>query len=391
MHGIHGIPASQDVDMPRSKYLMRRAPTPSDSQSSETGELSQHHHGNGKTGKSSASEFELTGGRVHRATSYADRRLPAAPSEAQGGPCASSKAPAPAEEADSTFPMRRQPYLQRRRQVDFRWVEFDGAADAAHVDPASSRALGVRVSIHGRGSHAVRTAEGMMAIARLDAAHVSSPPPHPRKEASVENQEPVLLNIYDLGDSKAIQRLNVILKPMGSGAYHAAVQVYGQEWSFGGLGVDDPIEEGFETGIWSCRPQGCRQHSYRESIQMGHTSYSHAQVLEIIRDMMEDWPMNSYQILRRNCCHFCDALCQLIGVGPLPAWILNLAGVGASLESVQSSTFHATVSVVSAVRDLTLRVKKRPSTLLSPHTLVLLVTLFWRCLAGVVTAWSEPE
>ncbi|CAJ1339212.1 unnamed protein product, partial [Effrenium voratum] len=107
---------------------------------------------------------------------------------------------------------------------------------------------------------------------------------------------------------------------------------YGEEWSFGGLCAGDDPEDGFETGIWSSAPQTCRQHTFRESLVLGPTALSHREVLELVYEMSEDWPMNSYDLLRRNCCHFCDELSCLLGVGPLPDWVLNLAGVGAILD-----------------------------------------------------------
>eukprot|EP00439_Symbiodinium_sp_Y106_P073847 s2043_g14.t1 len=329
----------ESVQNPTSKYLKRRLPSANPEPLKVTEPLNCTRH-------------DTQGGRANRATSYADRRLPAVTSSQSDSRLSGSSVPhreAPTDQEKEGPAPRKEPYLLRRRQIDFTWVDLDGVA--GNQQPQTS---GTRLSVHGRGSHIFRTAEDMLHVGPYKGYLTSCD----RQGGRHEHLEPVLLNIYDLGDSKAIQRLNVLLKPIGSGAYHAAVQVYGQEWSFGGLSIDDPIEEGFETGIWSCMPQGCRQHSYRESVAMGHTSYSHVQILEIIRGMMEEWPMNSYQILRRNCCHFCDAFCELIGVGPLPAWVLNLAGVGASLESMQSSTFHATASAASVVRDLALRIKK---------------------------------
>lgn len=45
----------------------------------------------------------------------------------------------------------------------------------------------------------------------------------------MEDDEPVRLNIYDLGKSNTVQSLNGWLKPVGIGAFHCAVQVYGVE------------------------------------------------------------------------------------------------------------------------------------------------------------------
>merc|ERR1712060_603032 len=49
--------------------------------------------------------------------------------------------------------------------------------------------------------------------------------------------------------------------------------------------------------------------------------------------MGRDWPGSDYDLLRHNCCHFSDALCQALGVGPIPGWVTSLAGVGAMLRS----------------------------------------------------------
>ena len=89
-----------------------------------------------------------------------------------------------------------------------------------------------------------------------------------------------------------------------------------------GLSPSDTPEQGDETGIWSCTPQACKQHSFREAVAVGATSLSPTDVLTILGEIADQWPMNSYDLLRRNCCHFCDEFCHLLGLGPL-------SGVGA--------------------------------------------------------------
>ena len=41
--------------------------------------------------------------------------------------------------------------------------------------------------------------------------------------------------------------------------------------------------------------------------------------------LVATWPGDAYALLQRNCCHFCDALCRSLGVGPIPAWVNGLA------------------------------------------------------------------
>ncbi|CAK9069408.1 unnamed protein product [Durusdinium trenchii] len=145
-----------------------------------------------------------------------------------------------------------------------------------------------------------------------------------------EVEEPVRLNIYDLGKSNTVQNLNGWLKPVGIGAFHCAVQVYGVEWSYGRSeeGPQDPQQ----TGVWSCLPRMCEDHTFREVVAMGSISMSEDETVELIYSLAEDWPMSDYDLLNKNCCHFCEELCQSLGLGPLPSRVKKLAGLGATLN-----------------------------------------------------------
>mmetsp|Transcript_14032 Transcript_14032/g.30470 ORF Transcript_14032/g.30470 Transcript_14032/m.30470 type:complete len:313 (+) Transcript_14032:104-1042(+) len=136
---------------------------------------------------------------------------------------------------------------------------------------------------------------------------------------------PVFLNVYDLGTKPRTQVLNQILRMMGSGAFHTGVQVYGREWSYRGA-----MRHG--TGVFCCAPQGCDSHTFRESVFMGDTFLSERQVVIIIHQLEAQWLANQYSLLRQNCCHFCDALCNQLGVGEIPQKVKNLAQTGAAFE-----------------------------------------------------------
>jgi len=138
----------------------------------------------------------------------------------------------------------------------------------------------------------------------------------------------VTLHIYDVGrledlGPSGVQALNRCLRPLGTGAFHCGVEVFGQEWSF--------RSDSRGTGVDACRPKRCEDHTYSDSMHMGHTPLSKPEVLELIFVLEKEWPGISYDSLRRNCCHFCDTLCVQLGVGHLPPWITNLANVGAAL------------------------------------------------------------
>lgn len=136
--------------------------------------------------------------------------------------------------------------------------------------------------------------------------------------------EAVTLHIYDVFGHEVARGLNNVLKATGTGAFHAAVEVMGVEYSYGFQ------EEG--TGVFTCPPKGCEGHSYRESHPMGETRMSVQQLASLLDRMQAEWPGADYDLLRHNCCHFSDTFCKELGVGPIPAWVTNLAGAGATLH-----------------------------------------------------------
>merc|ERR1719387_178411 len=103
--------------------------------------------------------------------------------------------------------------------------------------------------------------------------------------------EPVALHIYDLGPSTA--KMNAFFYAVGSGAFHAGVEVYGTEWSFGCY-TDGP----FGTGIFCVPPKGCEAHMYRESVPMGKTPMTKKEVKALLSRLCREWPGCNYDLLR---------------------------------------------------------------------------------------------
>lgn len=93
--------------------------------------------------------------------------------------------------------------------------------------------------------------------------------------------------------------------------YSLSLQVYGdEEWSFGFC------EQG--TGVFSCPPTKNPMYTFRESIILGKTSFPNSKVNQIVRELSREWPGHSYDLLSKNCNHFCDELCERLGVPKLP-------------------------------------------------------------------------
>jgi len=143
----------------------------------------------------------------------------------------------------------------------------------------------------------------------------------------VAAQAPVFLSVYDVVDHQGLVRLNNVLRVAGSGAYHAAVEINGQEYSFGGFPPDEDIPPD-ETGVFVSEPRQCHFGNFRESLFMGRTELSEEAFEALIAQLSQEWVGISYDLLGRNCCHFSDALCKELGVGAIPRWLLQLAGAG---------------------------------------------------------------
>ena len=133
---------------------------------------------------------------------------------------------------------------------------------------------------------------------------------------------PVLLNVYDVSTNAKIKNLNRYIKAtMGAGIFHAAIEVYGKEYSFGGtLTKDSKV-----TGVFSSNPKSCPMHHYRESVYLGDCHLSKMHVEQILGYLKPNWLASSYNVFKKNCCHFSKEFSIQLGVGDIPGWVYTLA------------------------------------------------------------------
>jgi len=136
---------------------------------------------------------------------------------------------------------------------------------------------------------------------------------------------PVRLNVYDVGTTPIVEKINQALRAVGTGAFHVGVEVYGSEWSYG------YVESG--TGVLYSEPEACSKHRFRESMAAGTTSLSQEEVVNIIAELSQDWLGCDYDFLRKNCVSFSEVMLEKLGAGPIPAWVSNLAGAGADASA----------------------------------------------------------
>ncbi|CAD7948595.1 unnamed protein product [Amoebophrya sp. A25] len=152
-------------------------------------------------------------------------------------------------------------------------------------------------------------------------------------------QVPVYVNVYDLDppswESNKIpfwNRVftNDVLKV--GGLFHAGIEVYNREFSFGYT----PRGSGVETHT----PRNHHTHAYRESVLLGFSYLSLEELSHLVSVKQRQWPGASYDLLERNCCTFSDEFAQLLGVGSIPQWIHRFARWGSSLAYAANQFPH---------------------------------------------------
>lgn len=135
----------------------------------------------------------------------------------------------------------------------------------------------------------------------------------------------VLLHVYDVSHGAFIQLLNMMLANKSSpvkcgGIFHVGVEVYGKEWVFGYCK--------YGSGVSPMEPRTHPDHHFRETVEMPATGRTKSQLCAILRNLMEVYQGDSYNLFSNNCCHFADDLCRQMGSGPIPVWVYRLAGIG---------------------------------------------------------------
>lgn len=134
----------------------------------------------------------------------------------------------------------------------------------------------------------------------------------------------VFLNVYNLGMLPTV--LNAIMIPLaGVGAFHAGVEVYGDEWSYCRCDLPD-------VGIVGTRPRQHPLHEYRESVPLGQTELTRHGVQALLAWLQHQWRGGEYDRLSRNCIHFADAFCKELKVAPLPSWVSSVMAHGTRLR-----------------------------------------------------------
>ncbi|KAL2936168.1 hypothetical protein RDABS01_028991 [Bienertia sinuspersici] len=126
---------------------------------------------------------------------------------------------------------------------------------------------------------------------------------------------PVYLNVYD------ITPINGYAYWVGLGVYHSGVQVHGIEYAFG-------AHEYPSTGIFEGEPKKCEGFIFRKAILVGWTELTAEEVRKIMEELALVYKGNAYNLITKNCNHFCNDACIRLTGNPIPSWVNRLARIG---------------------------------------------------------------
>ncbi|TKY64613.1 DeSI protein [Spatholobus suberectus] len=140
---------------------------------------------------------------------------------------------------------------------------------------------------------------------------------------------PVYLNVYDLTP------INGYAYWFGLGVYHSGVQVHGVEFAFG-------AHEYSSTGIFEGEPKRCEGFTFRKTILVGKTDMGPGEVRAVMEELAAEYRGNAYNLITKNCNHFCNDACLRLTGNAIPSWVNRLARIGFLCNCVLPVTLNST-------------------------------------------------
>lgn len=121
----------------------------------------------------------------------------------------------------------------------------------------------------------------------------------------------VILNVYDLSTA------NDFLYSVGMGLHHSGVEILGREYSFASGG-----------GIFDSSPKEAPGAKFREAIELGAFDGGSSELQTAISDLRDEFGPDRYNLIRRNCNHFANALVWRLLGRTIPGHVNRLADFG---------------------------------------------------------------
>ncbi|XP_073103838.1 deSI-like protein At4g17486 isoform X1 [Elaeis guineensis] len=97
--------------------------------------------------------------------------------------------------------------------------------------------------------------------------------------------------------------------------------VHGVEYAYG-------AHEHATTGIFEGEPRQCPGFVFRKSILIGRTDLGPRDVRALMEELATEYTGNTYNLISKNCNHFCNEACLRLTNKPIPRWVNRLARIG---------------------------------------------------------------
>lgn len=125
----------------------------------------------------------------------------------------------------------------------------------------------------------------------------------------------MILNIYDLNP------INCILSPVGFGLYHSGVEINNIEYSFASKG----------SGIFKIQPKKAKGVRFHEQVVLGVLEGNEEEEVErALQALRSNFHSQDYDLITKNCNHFCDAFVQELLGKPLPGYVNRMCHLWAA-------------------------------------------------------------
>ena len=121
----------------------------------------------------------------------------------------------------------------------------------------------------------------------------------------------VFLNVYDLSPS------NEYLYPIGLGLHHSGVEILGSEYSFAS-----------GAGIFDGTPKQAPGALFREQVYMGAYDGGQVELRRALDELRSTFGGEDYNLIRKNCNSFANALCWKLLQKTIPGHVNRLADIG---------------------------------------------------------------
>lgn len=128
--------------------------------------------------------------------------------------------------------------------------------------------------------------------------------------------------------------------------------MHGVEYAYG-------AHENPTTGIFEGEPRQCPGFAFRKSILIGRTDLGPRQVRELMESLAETYTGSSYNLISKNCNHFCDEVCLRLTSSSIPRWVNRLARLGFPLLYLSKPLSNSSIPISSSMSISDLRSSPR--------------------------------